>query len=609
MRPHIRRWHTRYRIAGDGAGGGMARVENGARLRMSEAYEAAIECAFGDDPAVYVLRHVHTELTVANPTVADETAIAQRWAQQTCAAVITTVTRHGDDTSAVMRFEDTPDFVAHFLADLIDGSAWDRWYYGAFSIYRGMSVDDAIRHVLLDFREHLAAIIRRLNALGRWRSTLARIPPEVARELWQTAVRELPEQATKEQFRPFVRAAIRIAEALALWAGETPAESALLDDYCETGPLAPDWKQPRALAESVLQVLIFLARNVKVRFAAQHDLATVSATVEEFEWLDREWLASAIESFLREEPESSTPSGARPLALTALQRRIVELLEQLLANGTVTLPDSEVTSERNALALFAALDAAEPPLASHAAVPSVITWFLRSSAHSASRQPSAVIDQLPSAAKSAATHPAASSQSRVLPSRYAGVALLTRVLLEARVASLAAALGAVPVSAVLLALAAEWTGDRDFDDGILFWSGFDGTSEQARAQIAQLDPAPCAALRDAVKRLMRDRAVFAPSLAPDDDPSIPAMTAIATDLVRLWAHWLPRVGQSSVPWLLQQLVLRAGELRIDPATVVVALAPAPLDVVLEMAGYLRPIGAVPWLGDRRIVFEIDRSLA
>ena len=102
---------------------------------------------------------------------------------------------------------------------------------------------------------------------------------------------------------------------------------------------------------------------------------------------------------------------------------------------------------------------------------------------------------------------------------------------------------------------------------------------------------------------MRDRAAFAPSLAPEEGASI------ATNLVRLWAHWLPRVGQASVPWLLRQFLLRRGRLRIDDSAIVVALAPAGLDVVLEMAGYLRPIAAVPWLGDRRIVFEIDRSLA
>ena|GEM_PF-5320878 len=605
MRPHIRRWHTRYRIAGDGAGGGMARVENGARVRMAEAYEAALDRAFGGDPAVYVLRRVHTEMTVANPTVADETAIAQRWAQQTCAAVVTTVTRRGDDVSAVMRFDDTSDFVAHFLADLLDGSAWERWYYGAFSIYRSMSIDEAIRQVLLDFREHLAAILRRLIALGRWRSTLARIPAEAARALWQTAVRELPETATNEQFRPFVRAAMRIASALALWTREMPSESALLGDYCETSPIAPDWKQPRALAEAVLAVLVLLARSGHVTIAAQHDVSLLADAVAELEWLDREWLVSTIEALLHEELEASTPATARPPALTALQRRIIEVLEQLLANGSVTLPDSEVTSERNALALYAALAAAEPSLASHPAVPTVITWFLRSQTKPASR--GSVAEE--SIGKLVTPRPATSSSARVVASRFAGVALLTRVLLEARVASLAAALGAVPVSAVLLALATEWTADPDFDDGILFCCGFDGSAQEARAQIAQLDPAPCAALRDAVQRLMRDRAVFAPSLAPDDDPSVPPMTVIAADLVRLWAHWIPRVGQSSVPWLLQQFVLRAGELRIDHTSIVVALAPAPLDVVLEMAGYLRPIGAVPWLADRRIVFEIDRSLA
>jgi hypothetical protein len=36
------------------------------------------------------------------------------------------------------------------------------------------------------------------------------------------------------------------------------------------------------------------------------------------------------------------------------------------------------------------------------------------------------------------------------------------------------------------------------------------------------------------------------------------------------------------------------------------LDPAPLDAVLELAGYLKPIETLPWLGDRSVVFAIRR---
>jgi hypothetical protein len=77
----------------------------------------------------------------------------------------------------------------------------------------------------------------------------------------------------------------------------------------------------------------------------------------------------------------------------------------------------------------------------------------------------------------------------------------------------------------------------------------------------------------------------------------------------LWAHWLPGVAQSSVPWLLRQLILRPGIVAAGKSSIAVSLTPASLDVVLEMAGYLGALERVPWLEDRRVTFAIDRSLA
>jgi hypothetical protein len=50
-------------------------------------------------------------------------------------------------------------------------------------------------------------------------------------------------------------------------------------------------------------------------------------------------------------------------------------------------------------------------------------------------------------------------------------------------------------------------------------------------------------------------------------------------------------------------------LRISASGIAVSLAPMGLDVVLDMAGYLAPVAAVPWLDHRRLTFTIDRSLA
>jgi hypothetical protein len=641
VRPHIRKWHTRYRIAG-GSGAAVARLDHDVRARVSEAYAEALEQAFGNDPAVYVLRHVHAELTVVNPSLAGETAIARRWAGRTCAAVVRTVMRDGEDASKVMRFDDTPQFVGQFLADLIDGVAWDRWYYGAFSMYRQLALEEAIRAILLDFRDGLGAILRALAARGRLRAALARLSTSCAQELWRTALLQLPDESRREQFRIFVRTAMRIADMLELWAGDRPDEIQLVAAYDEASPQPPDWKQRRSLGETVLAVLSFAERSGLLRVTGSASHAAFrerrAEILADLDWLDHEWLGAALDAWLLESApvpaQTQMPAPPRAAALTALQRRILERLRELLESGAVALLNDDPDSPQNALALFAALAVAEPSIALHAAVPPAITWILQTWKRigTAEKRPAdtpaqrliLVLDALlcgdnesipspsqPQLAPDAILATAILAPGRIVESRYAGLFLLWRAILDTRLTQLAAALGALPVSGVLLALAAEWTGETAdrLDDGVVLWSGCVAETS-ALAQIALVDAARIEALRQEIERLMRDRSAFAPSLAPSaEDERAAPLAAIANYTVRLWAHWLPGIAQSDVAWLLQQLVLRRGTLRVDDRSIAVSLAPAPLDVVLGMAGYLKPVAEVPWLGDRRITFEIDRSLA
>jgi hypothetical protein len=588
--PTIARWRTRYRVGGENRGG-AERLERAVRERAAESYAAALEEVFGADPAVYVLRRVRMDLTLVNAAMADEPSIARKWGERTCAAVVQTVMRHGDDASRVMRFDDTSAYIAQWIGDLLEGVAWERWYYSAFARYRALSVDDAIAAVLLENRQHLAAILRRLGGKRLVPALLARMPREVARELWNTAIRGEPHAASREEFRVFVRAAFAIADALELWVNARPEESEIFEEYCATSPRSPDWKQAPALAEAVFAVLLFLQRRSSVRRAAVSEPPRVREAVAAFEWLDREWLAAALEVWLRNE-EPRELAAARPPEMTALQRRIVDVLRQLLASGVAVLPDAEAASERNALARFAALAAAEPSLAAHAAVPAAVAW---------------VLQQQTASAPAAARVSSSAQPAPAIESACAGLFLLTRVVIETRLTQLAEAYG-LEIEDVLLDLAEEWQCDVE-DPGIVLWSGgrFGRRGPDDQGPYAQ-DPGARSGRRSTllhseIVRLMRDRAAFAPSLAPDENATM------AMHLLRLWAYWLRGFAQASGAWLLQQLILRPGVLQVDDARIHVTLRPAPLDVVLEMAHYLDPIAAVPWLGDRRVTFAIDRSRA
>jgi len=78
----------------------------------------------------------------------------------------------------------------------------------------------------------------------------------------------------------------------------------------------------------------------------------------------------------------------------------------------------------------------------------------------------------------------------------------------------------------------------------------------------------------------------------------------AAALLRLWARWLHGFAGASVPFLLTSFVRRPGWLVHEGNVLVVEMAPLPLDVALEMAGYTAELEPQPWLCDRRIRFRI-----
>lgn len=78
---------------------------------------------------------------------------------------------------------------------------------------------------------------------------------------------------------------------------------------------------------------------------------------------------------------------------------------------------------------------------------------------------------------------------------------------------------------------------------------------------------------------------------------------IAISLMRLWARWLRQFADSSISYLSANLIAHAGHLLIDDNAIVVEMEPKPLDMVLEMAGYLDEIEHIPWFENRRVCFR------
>ncbi|MGF1580038.1 MAG: hypothetical protein ACFCD0_11815 [Gemmataceae bacterium] len=85
------------------------------------------------------------------------------------------------------------------------------------------------------------------------------------------------------------------------------------------------------------------------------------------------------------------------------------------------------------------------------------------------------------------------------------------------------------------------------------------------------------------------------------------MTAAAPILLRAWAGWLKVLSDSSVPYLLGQFIRRSGRILPQEKGLLVELEPRPLDVVLQMSGYLEPIEFFTRFPIRRVQFQLQRS--
>jgi hypothetical protein len=81
--------------------------------------------------------------------------------------------------------------------------------------------------------------------------------------------------------------------------------------------------------------------------------------------------------------------------------------------------------------------------------------------------------------------------------------------------------------------------------------------------------------------------ILAPGL---DEPWTDATLRMSAQaVIRAWARWLKNMGTTSTPYLLHQFIRRPGRIQVQGDAWLVELEPRPLDVVLQLSGYLDPI--------------------
>lgn len=632
-------------------------LQRAAREQIAEVCDRAFEDTFRNDPTVYIVRRAVCRVAVLARHADPESRLAEQWGARLCASVVRVIAK--DDTGdVVVRFDNQAAFVSNFLSDYIAGTAWDRWYHGAFKSYRLFPAEQLIMTVLEKNREHLGDILLRLRKANTLDSVLAALGAAGQRKLWLQVVRGQCEAPSEEAFRLFIHAAFRLADSLSLWAGARPSESAFARSYLRASPTIPDWANTSSLASAVVSVLSALTLNghLSQRHLDSEQLATLDKTLcSSFDWLDKQQLKNSVLTLIAESATSAgtTSLTLRPYLLTPTQKHLLESLATLAREGRFTLDSSDSTTHANLVRLLAAMT--QTDFAAQTSVLPILesiveTWqFLRSSTTFSNylqnlrrKEFGAVLAFASGAQTELRSHlqvvarcgePAlallealvTSSPDETLAqplesfdSTSAGLFLLVRAVQDLRVSTILKDSGFDALEPLLAALAIRIAGpqalqENGLDPGAALWAGT--IPQELSSHLERLESLDVGQFRIALLDLLHAQRLIdpqVPAIFPEEFPGgllSASMSAhidfVAASLLRSWARWLPGLSSSSVPFLLDKFIRRPGRLFLYKERIDLQLAPGPLDSVLKMACYFADSPNVLWMGNRFLRFRVS----
>src|SRR4029077_3627953 len=108
-------------VAGDGPS--AMHADGVLRTELPAALSVALDRALADDPTVYVARSLRCEVQ------AGSAATGEILAGSIAAQVLSAVRDPAREGAGLVRFASTADYLAAFLAALVRGDAWRRWYF------------------------------------------------------------------------------------------------------------------------------------------------------------------------------------------------------------------------------------------------------------------------------------------------------------------------------------------------------------------------------------------------------------------------------------------------------------------------------------------------
>ena len=577
--------------AGDGPS--VTHADGVLRTELPAALSAALERALADDPTVYVARSLRCEVQAGSG------ATGEALAGSIAALVVSAVRDPDREGAGLVRFASTADYLAAFLAALVRGDAWRRWYFEPLRRFARPRAA-AVLLALDDEGHDLASVLLALHRSGELGRVVSAVGEEALAGVWPSPRRARPRQT---EWLSLVRLALDLAHVLG-W--DTPdrqdlhAVAAALADGADADL---DWADPVELAHALARAVRLIAAR-----PARADDPSADQLPAWLDWADADALVQDLSVRPRPALPPDAPAGAPVTMARPPRTRAVEaILTRLVASGAASLDDRYPVT--GSVVLWAALVEQMPEVAG-------ATWARDAVRRFLAQRLAAPVQAASGGIEVQARYP------RVVAAPCAGVYLLLRTLDALRMPALCRR-GGVPPGWLLQTLARRWAGPE---------VGPDEVAEAMRPVAGQTDPGPGSlpagtwpALQAEVTRIAVAQGWDDPGLsfppaslaamahAHIGDPEIDLpLDLIALTALCHWARWLRGFGSAPVPYLLATFVRRPGRLiPVGEGTLRVTLNRLPHDVVLDVSGGLAPFELQwPWADHaasrvRRIEFAME----
>lgn len=178
------------------------------------------------DTSVWLIRRLDFDLAL-DVGVVDEDLLTRAWASRIAASLARVIAR-GPDGQSVMRFPDRAAYLAHFLRDMAEGSAWEKWYYDSLDSLRSLPQSAAMREALLrEGAEQTESVLLYVARRGWLEQLLSVMTERDVLRVYETLSGAHAAAVSEDEERKIVNAL------LAVWhnAGVRSSQSGMADAY------------------------------------------------------------------------------------------------------------------------------------------------------------------------------------------------------------------------------------------------------------------------------------------------------------------------------------------------------------------------------------------